>query len=252
MEPRTAWEHCDLGRSYLRSGDFARAAEQFRIALDLRPQDFWTNFDEGLCAYHLGRFDEAVNAFRVCIALDWKSAECYFNRALAHEALGHAEQALRDYTWALGLNEKFTEAALNRGILHYGAGRYAEAAADLDRALENASGREILGVIHYNRALVELARGDRPAALASLGVAQAWGTRGPAASATASNRSPVGLLRGRPGGPFRGESDGDSRPPGPGRTTTAPRASRPRPRGGPGRDHDVPPLGIGHRSRLVR
>ncbi len=68
-EPRTAWEHCDLGRAFLRDGENARAVLEFQQAVDLRPQDFWPNFYQGLCAYKLGRFEEALNAFRVCISL---------------------------------------------------------------------------------------------------------------------------------------------------------------------------------------
>ena len=139
LEPRTAWEHCDLGRAYLRDGEHARAALQFQQAVDLRPQDFWPNFYQGLCAYKLGRFEDALNAFRVCISLADNPAECYFNRALAYEALGRTDEALRDYTRALQCDDRLTGAALNRGILHYAAGRYADAAADLGRALATAS-----------------------------------------------------------------------------------------------------------------
>ncbi len=167
-EPRTAWEHCDLGCAYLREGEPARAAQQFQRAIDLQPRDFWPNFYQGLCAYRLGRFEDALTAFRVCISLAQNPAECYFNRALTYEALGRTEQALLDYTRALHCDEDLTGAALNRGILHYNAGRYPQAAADFGRALATASERELRGVIHYNRALVELACHDRPAALADL------------------------------------------------------------------------------------
>src|SRR5262249_28299464 len=51
--PKTAWEHYDLGRSYIRSGQTPQAAEEFRRALELRPQDFWPNFYQGLCSYRL-------------------------------------------------------------------------------------------------------------------------------------------------------------------------------------------------------
>ena len=177
-EPRSAWEHCDLGRSYLRSGDLARADEQFRLALELRPQDFWPNFYQGLCAYRLGRYEDATNAFRVCIALAPETAECYFNRARAREALGQADPAIRDYTRALQLDRTLTDAALNRGILHAAHGRYAEATADLDRALASASGRETRGVIHYNRALIDLARRDRSMALTHLKLSEGFGHEG--------------------------------------------------------------------------
>jgi serine/threonine protein kinase/Flp pilus assembly protein TadD len=174
--PRTAWEHCDLGRSYLRSGDLAAAAEQFQEALDLRPQDFWPNFYQGVCAYRLGRFDDAIDAFRVCIALAPERAECYFNRGLAHEALGQTARALGNYNHALQFDRRLTAAALNRGLLHHAAGRELEAAADLDRALATASDRETRGVIQYNRALIDLARGDRPAARSSLKAAVGAGS----------------------------------------------------------------------------
>ena len=132
----SAWEHYDLGRSYLRSGQLeaGRRSNSAR-ALDLRPQDFWLNFYEGLCDYRLGRFAGAVNAFRVCIALSPETAECYYNRALAHQALGRLDRALADYSRALALNPNLTDAALNRGILHYRQGRHADAIADLEQAL---------------------------------------------------------------------------------------------------------------------
>ncbi len=174
-QPESAWEHCDLGRSYLRSGDLAGAADEFQAALDLRPQDFWPNFYQGLCAYQLGQFDDAVDAFRVCIALAPETAECYYNRALAHESLGHKALALRDYTHALERDRTLSEAALNRGILLTAEGRHKEAAADLDLALATANGRETRGMIHYNRAQVDLARGDRTAALAHLEAAVDFG-----------------------------------------------------------------------------
>jgi serine/threonine protein kinase len=165
-QPRSAWEHYDLGRSYLRSGKLARAAEEFRLGLDLRPQDFWLNFSEGLCDYRLQRFEAAVNAFRVCVALAPESAECYYNRGLAYQALGQLDRALVDYNRALTLNPKLTDAALNRGILHYQQARHAEAIADLELARTTTSHRDALGVIHYNLALVHLARRDRAAAAA--------------------------------------------------------------------------------------
>jgi eukaryotic-like serine/threonine-protein kinase len=167
-EPRSAWEHYDLGKFYLRSGKLDLAAEQFRRGLELRPQDFWLNFYEGLCHYWLKRFEGAANAFRVCIALSPETAECYYNRALAYQALGQLDRALADYNRALELNPKLTDAALNRGMLHYRQGHHRDAIADMERALATTTSRSALGLIHYNLALIHLARGDRTAA-ASVG-----------------------------------------------------------------------------------
>jgi serine/threonine protein kinase/tetratricopeptide (TPR) repeat protein len=164
--PRTAWEHYDLGRSYLRSGKPRVAADQFRRGLRLRPQDFWLNFYEGLCDFRLGQFEAAVNAFRVCIALAPDSAECFYNRARAYQALNRLDLALADYDRALEINPRLTDAALNRGIIRFHQGRHDAAISDLERALKTTSSRSTLGVIHYNLALVHQARGDRQAATA--------------------------------------------------------------------------------------
>jgi tetratricopeptide (TPR) repeat protein len=160
---RSAWGHFDLGKSYLRTGDLKLAAREFRLGLELRPQDFWLNCYDGLCAYRLKRFEEALSAFRAAVVLAPEAAECYFNRGLAYQALGRLDDALADYSRALRLHERFTVAALNRGVVYYRLGRNNDARADLNRALALAQGQTTRGIIHYNTALVELASGDREA-----------------------------------------------------------------------------------------
>ena len=177
--PSTAWDHYDLGRSYLRSGQTEDAYEEFRRTLELRPQDFWPNFYQGLCAYRLGRYADAVAAFRTCIALSPNAAECYYNRARSAEALGHPDPAFRDYSRALELDPSLTAAALNRGILSFRQQHYDDALADFDRALRHTSDPNTLGRIHYNMALVHPRRGRRPGdeALSRLEKARDLGSR---------------------------------------------------------------------------
>jgi serine/threonine protein kinase/tetratricopeptide (TPR) repeat protein len=172
---RTAWEHLDMGKSYLRSGDSELAWREFRVGLRLRPQDFWLNFYEGLCAYRLKRFEEAVNAFRVSIALAPASAECRYNQGLAFQALGRLDEAMADYDAALQLNTRFTDAALNRGTILYRLGRHDDARAGLNRALASAPSPKERGTIHYNLALVELASGDKESCTSNVQAAVALG-----------------------------------------------------------------------------
>ncbi len=174
--PRTAWEHYELGRSYVRSDEFGRAEQEFQKALEMRPGEFWPYFSQADCAYHLKRYDEAVQLLSICVALAPGTPECYYNRAVAHEALGHTELAKADYTRALELNPRLSDAALNRGVLALHAGRYVDAANDFKRAQRdsdaarpgtrptgNAAGRD-----QFEAALAHLARDDWPSARASL------------------------------------------------------------------------------------
>jgi serine/threonine protein kinase/Flp pilus assembly protein TadD len=171
-------DYFDQGRSHLRAGRFREASVDFRRVLDDRPQDFWSNFYEGLCAYRLGRFHDALASFRTCIALAPSSAECYYNRARVAEALGRGAEALHDYDKALELDPGLTSATINRGIIAYKDGRNDDAITDLQHAVGATTDRRTVGLVRYNLALVHLARGDRPAALASAREAAARGHDG--------------------------------------------------------------------------
>jgi serine/threonine protein kinase/Flp pilus assembly protein TadD len=159
--PRAAWEHVALGRSLLRSGELARAAEELDHAADLRPQDFWAHFYLGVCEYRRRDYGGAVHAFDVALALAPESAECYGNRGLAYAAWGKNDRARADYDRALTLDPRAAAARLSRGVLDYQEGRLAEAADDLGRALLDGADP---ATAHYNLALVRLARRDEDAA----------------------------------------------------------------------------------------
>jgi Flp pilus assembly protein TadD len=159
--PRASWEHVALGRSLLRSGELARAAEELGRAADLRPQDFWAHFYLGVCDYRRRDYGGAVHAFDVALALAPESAECYGNRGLAYSAWGKNERARADYDRALALDPRAAAARLNRAVLDYQEGRLADAADDLGRALLDGADPV---TAHYNLALVRLAQRDEEAA----------------------------------------------------------------------------------------
>jgi serine/threonine protein kinase/tetratricopeptide (TPR) repeat protein len=161
FKPRTAWEHFDLGKSYLRSDDLTHALCEFQAGVSMRPQDFWLNFYEGLSDYRLGHYKEAQSAFRAAIALSPESAECHYNRGLTYQALGRLDLAVADYDRALELNANFPDAALNRGMVHFRLGRPTAARDDLDRALALGPNRNMRGIIYYNLALLDMAGGNR-------------------------------------------------------------------------------------------
>ncbi len=164
-EPRTAWEHWALGRSLLRSDRLDDAASHLARAREMDPGGLWPNYYLGQCAYRQGHHQEALMAFSACVALVPGAARVYFNRALVLTALDCPEQARLDYDRALQRDARLAPAALNRGLLHYQAGRLTEAAADLHRALDLGYDAD---TVHYNFALIYLARNDAAAARASL------------------------------------------------------------------------------------
>jgi serine/threonine protein kinase/Tfp pilus assembly protein PilF len=163
--PRTAWERCALGRSYLVAGDLKRAAALLDQAVAQAPQDFWANFYQGICAYRRSEHLQAISAFRAAITLQPKSAVAFFNRGRAYSKLGDVANALADYNRALQLDPDLGAAALNRGILYLQQKRYEHALQDMKYALSKNGDPALT---HFNLALVYQAQGGRAAALASV------------------------------------------------------------------------------------
>ncbi len=137
--PRTAWEHYELGRSYLRSHEPEPALREFRRAVEMKPDEFWPYFSLATCALDLGQYEEGrVVADRLRRAwLRGRPSVTTTCRGMRGPAPG-GPRAAADYSHALKLNPAFTDAAVNRGVLALLAGRHAEAASDFriaERAL---------------------------------------------------------------------------------------------------------------------
>jgi serine/threonine protein kinase/tetratricopeptide (TPR) repeat protein len=195
FEPRSPWDHYELGRFYLRNGRIADADTEFRRTLEHRPQDLWPNFYQGRCAYLLGRHADAVAAFRTAIALAPAAAPCYYNRALALTALGRSKEAYDDDTRAIELDPHLAAAHLNRATLALQSGRPAEALADLEQALSLTTDPATLGRIHLNLALAHKGRGDRASARDEAARAVALGNPDARTLARELNTPPSPLTR---------------------------------------------------------
>ncbi len=135
-KPANAWEHCALGRLYLRAGSIERALTEVNRAVALDPQGLWPSFYQGLCAYRLGQFADATVAFSVCIGAAPDAAGCFYNRGRSFAAMGRADQALADYDQALRCDARLSPALINRGLLLVRAGRFDQARSDFERARE--------------------------------------------------------------------------------------------------------------------
>jgi serine/threonine protein kinase len=164
LTPRTASEQVAVGRFWLAADELSRAASHFEQAVSLEPQSFWPNFYLAICAYRQQDFDQAVSGFSACVAVAPHRSQCYYNRALAQAAAGNIERAIQDDGKALAIDGGLSAAALHRATLYCRLENYAAAEADLKHA--EASGADAAS-LHYTRALVYLARGDRSAALFS-------------------------------------------------------------------------------------
>src|SRR5262249_49911617 len=100
-----------------------------------------------------------------CIALAPQAAPCYCDRGLSLAALGRDADARLDFDRSLELDPHLAAARIARAALALKQNRPDDAETDLRRALADGADP---AAVHFNLALVHLARQERGAAVGEL------------------------------------------------------------------------------------
>ncbi len=181
--PGTASLRGYLGKLYQQRGEYGRAMVQYRVGLQLQPNDSRLHNNLGGALALTGHRDEAVREYREALALQPNSPETWVNLGGALEALGETEQAEAAYGQALKIRSNYSEALnslallcrkakdypaavdllqraiaarpgytaahFNLGVTYSDMGRYAEAAAAFRNALGTQDDTTYLYLTHY-------------------------------------------------------------------------------------------------------
>ncbi|MGW5054521.1 CHAT domain-containing protein [Actinokineospora sp. NPDC004072] len=174
-----------LGRSLLQTGDVAAAIRHLRRAAAAERADLAGEARIPLAAalVQRGRSREALREIDAAVAaLDGAGrARALAQRADVLHQIGHLDRALAGYQAAVPLLRRagdllnLQRTLVNRGILHTERHAFAAAEADLlaADALARRLGRPLaVGIIAENLGFLATLRGDVPAALAHLAVAE--------------------------------------------------------------------------------
>ena len=114
------------GLVFLQRGEFARAEERFREALD--EFDYAPAFNNLGTAYlQMGDFSQAISAYEKAVALDRADASHHFNLGLALQRAGENEQAVAAFASALSLEPRHVKAYLSMALSYQRLGHIAEA-----------------------------------------------------------------------------------------------------------------------------
>lgn len=101
----------DDGRRALKEDRLEDAAEFFRRAIELDPQQSRLYNFQGLAFTRLSRLEEAVDAYCKAISIDYDFSKAHFNLALAYEQLGRQSDALEEWTRFVDVGEVIGERA---------------------------------------------------------------------------------------------------------------------------------------------
>jgi tetratricopeptide (TPR) repeat protein len=151
-----------LGNEYYRRRQFTRAIEQFKRALDLKPDYDLVVINMANAYRALGRDQEAMVGYRRFMELDPKNAQIRYEAAQILIDSGKLDEAREQLTEALALEPKLAAARNALGVLALRAGDLAGAEREIRAAIEEKAD---VRLAHFNLALLAEQQGDVPRAV---------------------------------------------------------------------------------------
>ena len=152
-----------LGNEYYRRRQFGRAIDQFKRALELKPDYDLVVINMANAYRALGRDQEAMVGYRRFMELDPKNAQIRYEAAQILIDGGRLDEARQELTQALALEPKLAAARNALGVLALRRGDLTGAEREIRAAIaEKADVR----LAHFNLALLAEQQGDLPRAIA--------------------------------------------------------------------------------------
>ncbi|HKW97440.1 MAG TPA: tetratricopeptide repeat protein [Bryobacteraceae bacterium] len=135
VDPNNVQVRVNLISLYARTGDKARAKEQFETAIRLNPgrSDAWYNY--GVLLYGERQVAEAAEAFRHAIAINPNYAEAHNNLGAIEEQQGKLDDAEREFREAIAAQPDYPLARFHLGRILVNRQSYQEAIREFQRAL---------------------------------------------------------------------------------------------------------------------
>ena len=117
----------NIGRYYLKGGDYEKAVSEYRKALGMDPQSVAAYNGIGVAYTMLERYEEAVAVQQKALALQPDFAKAHAGLGLAYLRQHKTALALTHYLQAVALEPQFLEAHQKIAIILLNQARYAEA-----------------------------------------------------------------------------------------------------------------------------
>ena len=141
-DPRVIDAWFMLGNEYYRRRQYARAIEQFKRALDLKPDYDLVVINMANAYRALGRDEEAMVGYRRFMELDPKNAQIRYEAAQILIDGGKLDEARKQLTEALALEPKLAAARNALGVLALRGGDLVGAEREIRAAIERESRRQ--------------------------------------------------------------------------------------------------------------
>lgn len=149
--------HFNKAVEHHRSGRVREAVEEYKRAIQLRPDLAAAYINLGITYAQLNQLPQAVEAFNQAVKLKPDVWEAHANLGIAYVLSGKSDEALKAYTEALRLKPDLVTAQIGIGVALSRLSRYDEAVEALNRALRQ---RPNEAAILFQLAITQSPRGS--------------------------------------------------------------------------------------------
>jgi len=171
LRPERKWEALFYrGHAYFAQGDYAKARQDFDIAIYLKPRYAYTYFWRGKNSEAQGLRVDAIRDYEAAAALEPQFGEAYNASCWAKAVLWQVDAALADCNKAVQLDGKSLNALDSRGNVYFRMANYPAAMTDFNAVL---TVKPDFAPSLYVRGLTRLKMGDEAGGKADIEAAKA-------------------------------------------------------------------------------
>ncbi|MGB5746483.1 MAG: tetratricopeptide repeat protein [Desulfobacterales bacterium] len=124
------------GDKFYEKGEIQKAIDEFKLALELDPNNVNVHNSLGVCYGLQSHYDPAIAAFQKAIAIDPGEYMALHNLGLVHLLIEQRDRALEYFLDAYKINGKNFEVAFQTGKLYIETGNFKKSRPYLERAAE--------------------------------------------------------------------------------------------------------------------
>lgn len=148
----TAKTFLEIGITNSQNSEFSEAIDEFKRAIELKPDYADAHYHLGRAYFSLHRYDEAHDAFRNASKHGPKFADAHFSFAVVSYMLGNDNEAIDALKKTLKVNPKHLNAYMKLGNIYLELEQYQDAAKTYEKVLKikskNAEACYNLGVAY--------------------------------------------------------------------------------------------------------
>ncbi|AKJ37666.1 tetratricopeptide repeat protein [Methanosarcina barkeri] len=154
LDPNDESTHYNYGNLLKQIGRLDEAEEQYKLALKADPKNVNTHYNYGILLFNMGRLDEAEEQYKLALNSDSNDASTHYNYGILLKQIGRLDEAEEQYKLALDLDPNDESTHYNYGNLLKQIGRLDEAKEQYKLALDSdpndASIHSNYGILLFN------------------------------------------------------------------------------------------------------